>query len=39
MTDLMQQSAGLNARVASADDGDVTASGVITHDEIPPDSF
>ena len=30
---------GLNARVASADDGDVTASGVITHDEIPPDSY
>jgi len=25
--------------VASADDGDVTASGVITHDEIPPDSY
>ena len=30
---------GLNARVARADDGDVTASGVITHDEIPPDSY
>ena len=30
---------GLNARVARADDGDVTASGVITHDESPPDSY
>ena len=30
---------GLNARVPRADDGDVTASGVITHDEIPPDSY
>ena len=30
---------GLNARVARTDDGDVTASGVITHDEIPPDSY
>ena len=30
---------GLNARVPRTDDGDVTASGVITHDEIPPDSF
>ena len=29
---------GLNARVPCTDDGDVTASGVITHDEIPPDS-
>ena len=30
---------GLNARVPRTDDGDVTASGVITHDEIPPDSY
>ena len=29
---------GLNARVPRTDDGDVTASGVIAHDEIPPDS-
>ena len=31
--------AGIEAALASADDGDVTASGVITHDEIPPDSY
>ena len=30
---------GLNARVPRADNGDVAASGVITHDEIPPDSY